>query len=127
MYFGLVLLVLLVVGTLGVGLGVVCGCLMGLGWGGGLHWFLVSWADGLQGVVVGLGWFDLGMGVGVVGLALHWDSCWVVLLGSFGLGFWLLVGRLGGFGFTLVMLVVVGCKVWFLVGSVGVWFWVWVG
>ena len=111
MYFGLVLLVLLVVGTLGVGLGVVCGCLMGLGWGG-LHWFVVSWADGLQGVVVGLGWFDLGMGVGVVGLALHWDSCWV---------------RFSGFGFDLAMLVVIGCKVWFLLGSVGVWFWAWAG
>ena len=123
MCFGLVLLV---VGSLGVGLGAVCGCLMGLGWGG-LHWFVVSWADGLQGVVVGLGLFDLGMGVGVVGLALHWDSCWVVLLGPFGLGFWLLVGRLSGFGFDLAMLVVVGCKVWFLLGSVGVWFWVWAG
>ena len=120
-------LVLLVVGSLGVGLGVVCGCLMGLGWGG-LHWFVVSWADGLQvGVEVGVDWFALGIGVGTVGLGLHWDSCWVVLLGSFGLGFWLLVGRLGGFGFDLALLVVVWCKVWFLLGSVGVWFWVWAG
>ena len=109
MYFGLVLLV---VGSLGVGLGVVCGCLMGLGWGG-LHWFVVSWADGLQvGVVVGVDWFALGIGVGTVGLALHWDSCWVVLLGSLGLGFWLLVGRLRWLGFSWILLVVVGCVVW---------------